>query len=259
MFKQVEPKNEDFDSNLYQRVGKQIWLKVCINGKQVSCQWDTGSTCSMVNLNEYKMLGSSPCQPLTKDLIAYGGRPLKVKGKCLVNVELGDKQCQNMPLIVVNELGSNLFGLDWSDAFGLTEEGISAVKSVDIDPTPSLNSLQEEVNVLDGKQFSEIKEKFNDVFSGKLGKCKQLKANVHLKPEAKPVFHKPRPLPFAIKQKVKDELYSLETRGVLKRVNFSPWAAPIVVVNNQTDLYVFAVILKGLTEILTSINIRYRC
>ena len=76
----------------------------------------------------------------------------------LVNVKLGDKQCQNMPLIVVNELGSNLFGLDWSDAFGLTEEGISAVKSVDIDPTPNLNSLQEEVNVLNGKQFSELKE-----------------------------------------------------------------------------------------------------
>ena len=65
------------------------------------------------------------------------------------------------------------------------------MKSVDIDPTPSSNSLQEKVNVLNCKQFSELKEKFNDVFSGKLGKCKQLKANVHLKPEAKPVFHKP--------------------------------------------------------------------
>ena len=233
--------------NLYQRVGKQIWLKVCINGKQVSCQWDTGSTCSMVNLNEYKMLGSPPCQPLTKDLIAYGGRPLKVKGKCLVNVKLGDKR-QNMPLIVVNELGSNLFGLDWSDAFGLTEEGISAVKSVDIDLTPSSNSLQEEVNVLNCKQFSELKGKFNDVFSGKLGKCKQLKANMHLKPEARPVFHKPRPLPFAIKQKVKDVLDSLETGGVLKRVNFSPWAAPIVVVNKPNGSIRICGDFKGLNQ-----------
>ena len=109
------------------------------------------------------MLGSPTCQPLTKDLMTYGGRLLKVKGKCLANVKLGDKQCQKMSLIVVNELESNLFGLDWSDAFGLTEEGISAVKSVDINPTPSLNSLQEEVNVLNSKQFSERKEKFNDV------------------------------------------------------------------------------------------------
>ena len=100
-----------------------------------------------------------------------------------------------MPLIVVNELGSNLFGLDWSDVFSLTEEDIFAVKSVDIDPTSSSNSLQEEVNVLNCKQFSELKEKFNDVFLGKLGKYKQLKANMHLKPEAKPVFHKPQPLP----------------------------------------------------------------
>ena len=153
-----------------------------------------------------------------------------------------------MPLIVVNELGSNLFGLDWSDAFGLTEEGISAVKSVDIDPTPSLNSLQKEVNLLNGKQFSELKKKFNDVFSGKLGKCKQLKANVHLKPEAKPVFHKPRPLPFAIRQKVKNELDSLETRGVLKRVNFSPWAAPIVVVNKSNGSIRICGDFKGLNR-----------
>ena len=135
------------------------------------------------------MLGSPTCQPLTKDLIAYGGRPLKVKGKCFINVKLGDKQCQNMPLIVVNKLRSNLFALDWSDTFGLTEEGISAMKSVDIDPTLSSNSLQE-VNVLNGKQFSELKEKFNDVFPGKLRKCKQVKANVHLKPKTKPNFHK---------------------------------------------------------------------
>ena len=181
-----------------------------------------------------------------------------MKGKCLVNVKLGDKQCQNMPLIVVNELGLNLFGLDWSDAFDLTKEGISAVKSVDIDPTPSSNSLQEEVNVLNCKQFSELKEKFNDVFSGKLGKCKQLKANVHLKPEAKPVFHKPRPLPFAIKQKVKDELDSLGTRGVLKQVNFSPWAAPIVEVNKQNGSIRICNDFKGLNRNIDVINIRYR-
>ena len=153
-----------------------------------------------------------------------------------------------MPLIVVNELGSNLFGLDWSDAFGLIEECISAVKSVDIDPTPSLNSLQEKINVFNGKQFSELKEKFNDVFSGKLGKCKQLKANVHLKPEAKAVFHKPQPLPFAIKQKVKDELDGLKTRGVLKRANFSPWAALIVVVNKPNGSIRICGDLKGLNR-----------
>ena len=110
------------------------------------------------------------------------------------------------------------------------------MKSIDIDPTPSLNSLQEEVNVLNGKQFSKLKEKFNDVFSGKHGKCKQLKANVHLKSEAKLVFHKLRPLPFVIKQKVKDELDSLEMRDALKQEKFSPWAAPIVVVSKPNRL-----------------------
>ena len=98
--------------------------------------------------------------------------------------------------------------------------------------------------MLNGKQFSELKEKFNDVFSGKLGKCKQLKANVHLKPEAKPVFYKPRPLP----QKVKDELDNLETRGVLKRVNFLPGAAPIVVGNKPNGSIRICSDFKGLNR-----------
>ena len=102
--------------------------------------------------------------------------------------------------------------------------------------------------MLNGNLFSELKEKFNNVFSGKLRKSKQLKANVHLKPEAKPVFHKPQPHPFAIKRKDKDELDSPETRGVLKRVSFSPWTAPIVALNKPNGSIRICGDFKGLNR-----------
>ena len=53
------------------------------------------------------------------NLLAYG-RSLNVKGQCSVNVKLGDQLCKNMMLIILNENGSNLLGLDWSDTFELT-------------------------------------------------------------------------------------------------------------------------------------------
>ena len=63
------------------------------------------------------------------NLLAYRSRPLNVKGQCSVNVKLGDQLRKNMTLIVVNENGSNLLGLDWSDAFGLTSQGMSVFKN----------------------------------------------------------------------------------------------------------------------------------
>ena len=43
-----------------------------------------------------------------------------------------------------------------------------------------------------------------------------------------PKFCKPWPLPFAIKDKVEDELKKLQEQGVIEPVKFSKWAAPIV-------------------------------
>ena len=41
-------------------------------------------------------------------------------------------------------------------------------------------------------------------------------------------FFKPRPVPFALKEKIADELRRLEKIGVLEKVEFSDWATPIV-------------------------------
>ena len=67
---------------------------------------------------------------MTTSLMAYGGKPLKVKGQCFVDVKIGEQVRTKLPLIVVNEKGSNLLGLDWSDSFGLTSRGTSALLDI---------------------------------------------------------------------------------------------------------------------------------
>ena len=84
-----EPTDLEFSSNIYQRVGKQIWIDAEINGMAIKCQWDSGSTCSMIGIEGYRQLGSPTCQPSTTSLMAYGGKPLKVKGQCFVDVKIG--------------------------------------------------------------------------------------------------------------------------------------------------------------------------
>lgn len=56
------------------------------------------------------------------------------------------------------------------------------------------------------------------------------KATLQIKEGAQPRYHRPRTIPFAIRDAVGRELDKLEAEGIIKRVDFSEWAAPVVVV-----------------------------
>ena len=52
--------------------------------------------------------------------------------------------------------------------------------------------------------------------------------------QAKPLYFKARSVPFALKQKVEQELERLESQDVITPIRFSEWATPIVpVVKND--------------------------
>ena len=51
---------------------------------------------------------------------------------------------------------------------------------------------------------------------------------IHIDPEAKPHFYKPRTVPYALRAKVEQELDWLEKAGIIEQAHFSDWAVPIV-------------------------------
>ena len=57
---------------------------------------------------------------------------------------------------------------------------------------------------------------------------KKFKAHLRVKSQAKPVFHRPRAVPYAIKEIIEKELDRLEKEGIIEKVEHSDWAAPIV-------------------------------
>ena len=75
-----------------------------------------------------------------------------------------------------------------------------------------------------------LMHKYADVFKAELGTTKGIKAMLVLKAGVVPKFIRPRPIPFALKEAVEQELRHLEEQGILRRITHSSWAAPIVVV-----------------------------
>ena len=66
------------------------------------------------------------------------------------------------------------------------------------------------------------------MFEPGLGTIEGVEAKFYVDPQAQPAFFKACAVPFALRQKVDAELDRLEKQGVIKPVQFSDWAAPIV-------------------------------
>ena len=74
----------------------------------------------------------------------------------------------------------------------------------------------------------EIKKTFPEVFSEGLVRCTKMTAKIRLKKNAQPVFRKKRSIVFTAIDKIEKERGRLTQCGVLLRVDYSDWAAPVV-------------------------------
>ena len=88
------------------------------------------------------------------------------------------------------------------------------------------------MHVLEGLQgpVSKLVAEFPGVFTDKLGCLKNFQVNIPVPEGAVPKFCKTRPVPYAMRSRVEEELDRLEKQGVWSRVQYSKWAAPVVVV-----------------------------
>ena len=78
-----------------------------------------------------------------------------------------------------------------------------------------------------------VLDKRSKVFRDELGMVRGVTAKLHIDPQARPKFYRPRSVPYAMKDKVEQELDHLHQQGIIEPVQFSEWVAPIVPVLKQ--------------------------
>ena len=71
---------------------------------------------------------------------------------------------------------------------------------------------------------------YDKLFEEGEGRITDIKAHITLKEQAKPVFRRARPVPYALKKPLEDKLDALEREGILIKVDHSSWASPVVLV-----------------------------
>jgi hypothetical protein len=209
--------SEDDDSELHlftlksgRKKAAPITVDVQIEGAWVEMEVDTGAEVSVISEKTWqKHFPEQKLKPSQVILKTYTDGIIPVVGEASVNVSY-EKQSAKLPLIVVSGVGHNLMGRDWLHSIRLNWKGIAKVSS---ERPSSLEAL-----IQDHKE----------IFKKGLGTFKGPKVKLHVQHQATARFHKPRPVPFAIKEAVGKELDRLEADGILKKVDHSEWAAPIV-------------------------------
>lgn len=132
-------------------------------------------------------------QPPSRPLYGYGGEPLTVRGKFNVDCQYKDHKIP-LRVHVVDTNAPPVLGLKACLDFKL----IKLIMSVS--NTPGMNIMHE----------------FSDVFTGIglfPGEC-----TIHIEPNAVPVIHPPRRIPLALRDRLRDELKSMEKQHIITMV-----------------------------------------
>ncbi|CAF1519589.1 unnamed protein product, partial [Adineta steineri] len=192
-------------------------ISLLVNDINIPFDLDTGAAHTVINMDVWHKLGSPVMHSSKIKLNCYNGTILKIIGQCNVNVEHNGR-IFDLHIIVVDGNGISLLGLQWIKIMKLDLNTI--IHGADI-PSP-MHKIHNELDL------QIILEKYKNILNNELGHCTKVLAHIELKPDSTPKFLKPRPLPFAYVNGIKEEIQRQVQAGILERVETSVWAAPIV-------------------------------
>eukprot|EP00731_Ephydatia_muelleri_P036424 Em0253g4a len=160
-----------------------------VNGTPLQMQVDTGAVVSLISESTYMRVWPQVRRPALEKsgilLRTYTGEGINVVGKICVHVQHEGQNHRSLDLLVVQGRGT------LADRTGLADEGVE-----------------------------QLLERHATLFEGKLGLLEGMRVKIHVDKTVKPRFYKPRPVPYALRDKVEQELERLQRDGVIEPVRF---------------------------------------
>ena len=196
---------------------KPFVVTIQINGAYLPMEVDTGASRTLISKATFDKLWSlhnaPSLQPTVSKLRTYTGENIEVLGVANVNVSF-QEQHKQLQLLVVGGDGPSLLGRDWLSKIKLNWEELHHIDQTKL-------------------TLEAVLDKHSKVFREELGMVREVTAKLHVDPQDRPKFYRPRSVPYTMKDKVEQELDHLDKHGIIEPVQFSEWAAPIVPVLKQ--------------------------
>ncbi len=182
---------------------------------------DTGASVTLISEAFWKEACQKADQPsewqITDSkvtLSSYTGAAIEVKGQLNAIVWYKTQQVQ-LPILVVPGSGPNLLGRDLLNKIKLDWHQVFQVETGSSESEPKT-------------RLDQLLRKYEECFKDELGCLQGMKAHIQVDPKATPRYHKARPVPYALRGKIEQELERLVEVGTIEPVQFAEWAAPIV-------------------------------
>lgn len=193
-----------------------------LNGVPTTLQLDTGSDVTIISRSTWVRVGKPSLKPPSTAPVDAQRRKLPVMGEFRATARIGDEE-QHLRCMVV-DVDCDLLGIDWLDAFNLWT----------IPATQFCRHIARCSPFKAELATTSIKAEFKDVFQEAMGCCPQIKGTLMVEEGAKPVFRPKRNVPYPLIPQVEAELERLEQSGIITPVQFSQFAAPIVIVRKAS-------------------------
>ena len=188
-----------------------IRIELRISGKPLTMELDTGAAVSLLPEGVFrKMFPKAKLRKSNMVLRTYTGEAMAVIGTYPVLVQYEQQLPWELDLTIVRGEGPALLGRNW-------------LKHITLN-WASIGSLSRE------QALQDVLDKNKDVFADDLGTIQPFTAKLSVSSGARPKFCRARPVPYAMRSAVEEELDRLEAQGVIEKIDHSEWAAPIVAV-----------------------------
>lgn len=205
---------------------RKYFIDVTLNGSPVKFEVDSGTAFTLLPVTMFRGMYPNPTlQPSNYIFKAYTNDLFHPYGCTQVSFEHKGIKLSEL-LYVVPDKYTPLLGRVWIRHMGISLEELDRL-AAGANSTP-LTVLQVSRNT--DELVQRIENKFAQAFQQTVGRAPNRIIRLQLRAEAKPIFVKPRPLPFALQDAVAAELDELEKQQIITKVETSDWGSPLVVV-----------------------------
>lgn len=216
---------------------KRKYAEIQINKVPVNLQIDSASDITIISDASWRRIGRPQGHTPSCEAKAASGEALDIALEFWCDVEISGVTKRGLCRVASPNLDLDIFGSDWIELFGLWDVPIS--------------QFCRRINDQSERSVQALMCRFPKVFTDKMGLCSKMKVQFTLKGDPKPIFRPKRPVAYSVQAAVEEEIHRLQNLGILKPVDHSDWAAPIVAVRKPNGkVRICADFSTGLNNVL---------